>query len=447
MTRAAFGLSRALSTALLGAALLLGCSQILGLKEDVAPGGCSSADDCAPGQLCVADHCEQASDVGGSGGTRTDDPADEPNGGDEPGTSGSSTGGTSVSEGGDGGTRSGGGNSGSGGTQNDAGQSSGGTQSMPECESPEDCPGVDGDCSERTCDAGKCGIHYVKQGTALANQVAGDCQKATCDGKGGVLSATDDTDVPNSGNPCIVDGCDAGVPTHASEPSTKACGNNSQFKCDGKGVCGGCTKASDCGLDTLCATFACQTNTCKVTFVPAGQGNLANTAGDCKKNVCDGMGNPVGVVDNTDLPEDNNVCTKDICTTGTPSHSPEPTTKACGNFSACNGANQCVCSDPASAACPRVGAQCGNVTNGCGVVIACPNTCSGFNTCNGAGNPNKCGCTPKPLVCGSGQCGGTVNDGCGNFKDCTGDCQTLCPDNCMSKQCIGNGCVCSDCNG
>lgn len=433
---------RAASTLVVSAALLFGCSQLLGLKEDVPPGACKLDADCAPHQVCVSETCTPAGEVAGSGGSSRG--GSDGAGAQEPGGAGESQGGTEIGSAGEsnGGGHPGGGSAPAGGSASD-----GGGGNTPECQNPEDCPGTDNECAQRTCDDGVCGVDYEKAGSVVPSQTAGDCQELVCDGKGAVTSRADDQDVPDDGNPCRLDQCVDGVPSHEPEPTTKTCGANGQFKCDGHGVCGGCTKASDCGLDNLCASYACVANACKTTFVPAGEGNLANTPGDCKKNVCDGMGGQTTIADGSDLENDNNACTKDVCTSGVSSHPFESLGKPCGAFSACNNMGSCICSDPASAACPRLGAQCGTVTNGCNQQVSCPNTCSGVNTCNGAGNPNGCGCSPKPLVCGSGQCGGTVSDGCGHTKDCTADCQSICPDNCSTKICMGTGCYCADCNG
>jgi len=433
------GVSR-VTSALLAAALLLGCAQLLGLKEDVAPGPCEVALDCAKGQVCIDLRCRDASDEGGShaGGKGS--------GGADANRAGEAAGGDSR-----GGSATNGAGESNGGGDTSVGGDAGGSGPNPECDEPEDCAGVDSACATRTCKSGKCGVDFAKPGTVLAEQLEGDCQQALCDGDGAIVHEPDNQDVPTGSNPCMVESCSDGTPKHEPAPKTKACGETLQFKCDGNGACGGCTSKADCGLDNLCATYACNNNVCKNTFVASGQGNLANTAGDCKKNVCDGMGSPVAIADGSDLPVDNLPCTKDVCTDGAPSHPAENAGKACGAFSSCNGSGACNCSDPAANACPRLGAQCGTVTNGCGQQVTCTNTCSGVNTCNGAGNPNLCGCTPNAFNCGFMQCGGTISDGCGRTKDCSGDCQSLCPDNCQTKSCTFNGangfCDCRDCNG
>src|SRR5207237_915612 len=156
----------------------------------------------------------------------------------------------------------------------------------------------------------------------------------------------DDTDKPDDGNACVLDTCTNGVPSHSNAPNTTACGATSQFKCDGHGVCGGCTQNSDCGVNNLCATYACTAGICNTSFVPNGQGNLANTPGDCQKTVCNGMGSPITIADASDLPNDNNECTKDLCSNGTASHSPESTAKTCKGGGHCDGNNGCSCPDP-----------------------------------------------------------------------------------------------------
>jgi hypothetical protein len=70
--------------------------------------------------------------------------------------------------------------------------------------------------------------------------------------------------------------------------------------------------------------------------------------------------------------------------------------------------------------CAALDKNCGAVANGCGSNLDC-GTCSGYETCGGAGVANVCGCTPH---CTGGCCGGT--NGCG------GTCPVL--------PCCGGGC-------
>jgi hypothetical protein len=417
-------------------ALLLGCAELLGLKEDELAAPCQNDQDCAEGQQCVAEKCRPAAEPEDGGGGKSSSGSD-------------ARGGDAAAQAGE--TSSGGGDQAVGGNRNgsQAGEAAGGASNPPECSSPEDCPGTDNECGHRTCDDGTCGLDFEKSGSVVGTQIDGDCQRSVCDGHGVVKSEADDEDVPQGGNACMLEGCADGEPTHEPAPKTKSCGSTGQFKCDGQGACGGCATSSDCGLSNLCATYTCTAGSCMNSFVPSGQGNLSNTDGDCKKNVCDGNGGMTTIADDGDLPNDNNPCTKDVCSNGALSHPNESSTKACGTYSTCNGQGACVCSDPPANACPRLGAQCGSVTNGCGAQIACPNTCSGVNTCGGAGNPNGCGCTPVPKNCSFYQCGGTVSDGCGHVKDCSSSCESICPGQCTYKTCVASGgaayCECSDC--
>jgi hypothetical protein len=72
------------------------------------------------------------------------------------------------------------------------------------------------------------------------------------------------------------------------------------------------------------------------------------------------------VNDDTNLPDDGNLCTTDVCTNGTPSNPAEPTTTACGTNQHCDGAGQCAgCSVPS---------DCG--TNPC-LIYSCSNNACG----------------------------------------------------------------------
>src|SRR6185295_8441574 len=94
-----------------------------------------------------------------------------------------------------------------------------------------------------------------------------------------------------------------------------------------------CVTASDCpGSDSVCRVRTCgarTANVCGSTFLANGTATTTQTAGDCKKTVCDGAGNVTTTIDNTDIPNDNNVCTNDICTAGTASHTNVTAATAC----------------------------------------------------------------------------------------------------------------------
>ncbi len=84
--------------------------------------------------------------------------------------------------------------------------------------------------------------------------------------------------------------------------------------------------------------------------------------------------------------------------------------------------------------CKELGANCGPQGDGCGSLLQC-GSCTGIETCGGAGKPNVCGipsadasstCTPGTCASAHATCG-PVGDGCGNLLQC-GSCMS--PDSC-----------------
>lgn len=72
--------------------------------------------------------------------------------------------------------------------------------------------------------------------------------------------------------------------------------------------------------------------------------------------------------------------------------------------------------------CGSLQAECGTFTDDCGKEVTCPNNCKGFNSCEGAGEQFKCGCTPKTCEDLGFNCG-EADDGCGGKIQC-GDCDS-----------------------
>lgn len=66
--------------------------------------------------------------------------------------------------------------------------------------------------------------------------------------------------------------------------------------------------------------------------------------------------------------------------------------------------------------CEELGATCGTFADGCGGTIECGG-CDSPETCGGGGNPNQCGCTPSSCAELGVSCG-TLDDGCGTALDC-----------------------------
>jgi hypothetical protein len=182
----------------------------------------------------------------------------------------------------------------------------------------------------------------------------------------------------------------------------------------------GCSVASDCGTSTTCKTFTCTAGVCGSTFAASGVVVSGQTAGDCKVNVCDGAGNIVMQVDNTDTPA-SAACQTGICTGGTPGFTLSAAGSACAGGT-CDGQGVCVgtsqCSVPSDCAPPPNVCTVNTCVAGvCGTVAASSGTvCAGGN-CDGAGNcvsnaqcsvPSDCGSPPNECwvnTCVEGVCG------------------------------------------
>ncbi len=105
----------------------------------------------------------------------------------------------------------------------------------------------------------------------------------------------------------------------------------------------GCTTAADCaGTATDCATPTCVSGVCGVGYAPFGtQIATGQVVGDCHSLVCNGSGSVVTVVDPTDVPNDGNECTANVCTAGAPSNPPLPVNSVC-SAGVCDPFGQCV---------------------------------------------------------------------------------------------------------
>jgi hypothetical protein len=98
-----------------------------------------------------------------------------------------------------------------------------------------ECPGVDTACQSRVCLNEACGVTNTASGVKLATQTKGTCHVTECDGSGSTMSVVDDTNKPNSNNPCILDACTNGVPSSTPKPPGTACGTGMQ--CNASGTC------------------------------------------------------------------------------------------------------------------------------------------------------------------------------------------------------------------
>ncbi|MFT3775659.1 MAG: lamin tail domain-containing protein [Minicystis sp.] len=393
--------------------------------------------------------------TGGTGGMTTSSTTSSGTGGSGTGGTGGMTTSSTTSSGtggsGTGGAGTGGmGTGGTGGMMVSSSSSSSGDAGTT-CTLPTDCPGADTECQQRTCTNGVCGTSFTAVDTPIAAQKAGDCLAVVCDGAGATKTINDDTDLPDDQNPCTKNLCNGGVATNPAEMSGTVCGTG--LICDGNGACVGCITGTDCpGSDTECRTRTCTNGMCGVSFTTAGTAVTAQTAGDCKKDVCDGSGNVASSNDDTDVPaDDGNQCTSDTCNAGAVVHPPKAVNTACtqnggsfcsaiGTCVACNAATQCAGQDTECQTRTCNAGACGFSFTTANTPVAAQTAADcKKNVCNGSGgittinddadvpadDGNQCtndtcnaGVPTHPLKAANTAC----NQNGGSFCDATGTC-------------------------
>ncbi|MFO0759765.1 MAG: hypothetical protein U0359_24975 [Byssovorax sp.] len=277
------------------------------------------------------------------------------------------------------------------------------------CTKDDQC-GVKTDCSIPHCALGACSIELVAPGTPVPGQTAGDCQVTQCDGIGGTKQVNDDTDTADDGNECTDDLCVAGMLTHPSSASGKACTANDGQRCDGAGACVECLSGADC------ASFVCTLHACAAPTCTDNVKNATETDIDCGGAGCAPCvdGKACGVAAD---------CTSSVCS-GTPLVCQVP---AC-NDSAKNGSETDV--------------DCGGM---CAKKCGPGKGCSGNGDCvGGTCTANVCAPTCTDQVMNGTEsdvdCGGSCAVKCGPNKACNGDAD------CAGGSCVANVCVptCTD---
>jgi hypothetical protein len=228
---------------------------------------------------------------------------------------------------------------------NQGGQVCSGAGTCVECVAPQTCPGQDTECQARTCVGNACGIVYATAGKPVAAQTAGDCQESQCDGAGAVVPVPSGADLPVDGNQCTDDVCTAGAPSNPASSPGATCDQSGGQVCSGAGTCVECVVPQTCpGQNTECQYRTCVMNACGLQFTAAGTDVMAQTAGDCHVNECNGAGGVTTSVDDADVPVDASDCTANVCTAGAASNPLLPQGTACaqGGGSVCTAAGQCV---------------------------------------------------------------------------------------------------------
>jgi hypothetical protein len=150
----------------------------------------------------------------------------------------------------------------------------------------------------------------------------------------------------------------------------------------------------------------------------------SQSAGDCRRQACDGEGHVVSLEDPLDPEDDGVECTDDICIEGNPVHRPKPAMTPCGTGEAtvCDGEGHCVgctsdldcpsdteCADWACAggACEMTplqnGAPCGDTLACTGSTMTLADACDGRGSCQDAGTVScsPYACSDEGPVCRS----------------------------------------------
>jgi hypothetical protein len=99
-----------------------------------------------------------------------------------------------------------------------------------------------------------------------------------------------------------------------------------------------CTLPSECDDDNACTEDRCEGSACVFSATSNGPAPT-QLPGDCRVIQCQG-GMPSEEPDDGDLPEDDNACTADTCSAGTPHNTPRPDGEACslnGSAGHCEG--------------------------------------------------------------------------------------------------------------
>lgn len=283
------------------------------------------------------------------------------------------------------------------------------------CTVPDQCPGEDTECATRTCEASVCDFDYADAGTLLTAQPMGDCKTARCNGSGGVVTEANTRDPFIDNLDCTFDQCDGDTPDNPPVADRLECDDNGGVLCSA-GECVECIEDEDCGESSDCRTYLCAIDgTCGSEDAPPGAPVEEQIDGDCQLASCNGMGGIDLDFDMTDLPDDGDDCTVDLCVAGMgPDHEPAAVGAPCDDDGGahCNAAGDCV-------ECTQ-GSHCASLICGAGGVCQAP-ACDD-NVRNGSETDVDCG----------GSCGAT----CDNAQQCsvTADCATA---TCQGGYCIG----------
>jgi hypothetical protein len=204
----------------------------------------------------------------------------------------------------------------------------------------------DNPCSKDLCgEDGVCTTEPEPNGMA-AEQVEGDCLITHCI-DGARNDEIDDGDIPDDKEPCTLDICTDGVPSHTEQLDQTSCqvGLGSGACVAGKCVvpCTPTDAVTQCDDLEVCTSDACiDPGVCAHSVLSGPVPGYPQTEGDCQEHRCV-EGEEDDVVDNNDVPDDGQECTEDECVAGTPLHTPLAAGEECsGGSYQCDGRGSCV---------------------------------------------------------------------------------------------------------
>jgi hypothetical protein len=163
-----------------------------------------------------------------------------------------------------------------------------------------------------------------------------------------------------------------------------------------------CSAPQDCpGSDTECQTRTCVAGTCGFSFVAEGSPLAEQETGDCRNQVCDGKGGVTDATDATDVLDDGNDCTDDLCDGSMPGNAPSAAGTACGSNggSVCDGDGACV--------------ECASGTD-CASGVCSNGTCAAPTCADAVKNGSE-----TDVDCGGTDCSAcALGDACASGSDC-----------------------------
>jgi hypothetical protein len=253
------------------------------------------------------------------------------------------------------------------------------------CTFKQKCSGAQ-DCATNWCVEGKCNVPTCSDNLLGPSEVDLDCGN-TCPPCGDGLKCNAMSDCKSG--ICVLGNCLA--PTcgdlHINgNESDRDCGGDKCLPCGNGQICGGptdcssgrcvsdkcvaCARAADCpGDDKPCYVRTCTDGVCGHATIAEGDPSAAQAVGDCKAILCLADGTTNEVNDDTDVLDDKNDCTVDLCSAGAPPATPtflETGSPCTTGGKVCNASGVCVAcmvdEDCASQVCLVASGKCGAAT-------------------------------------------------------------------------------------